>query len=189
MFSSTPSSCTDEENIFPFDSSKTTKIFDPIRNKSLDCTPEEKVRQNLLSLLVHKLHYPEKLIIVEKELRTLLPLFTRKDAHLPKRRPDLLIVTPQIYTNCKGDTYKFGNPRPLLLIECKARIINQNTLIQLLSYNYILGTCCLAIVSRDKQLTGFINPRTQTLNFYSGLPEYTQLLNYYCSLNSNYPKL
>ncbi|ANH78389.1 hypothetical protein Cs308_0218 [Candidatus Chlamydia sanziniae] len=146
----------------------------------MSATPEEIVRQKLLNLLINTLHYPQKLIVIEKELKTLLPILTGNKLRLPKRRPDILVLTPPTYTDARNITHKLGNPKPLLLIECKARVINQNTLMQLLSYNYIIGAPCLAIASSKKQLTGLVNPKTQTLDFYPGLPEYSQLLNYYC---------
>lgn len=186
MSSLTPPS---EEILSPKkDPSFETKLFDPIRNKALECTPEERVRQDLLFLLIHKLNYPKHLLIVEKELKTLFPLLARKRARLPRRRPDILVITPKTYTDPTGETFHLGEPKPLLLIECKAQVINQNTLIQLLSYNYIIGASCLAIASKKKQLTGFLNPKTQNLDFYPGLPEYSQLLRYYCSLNTLAPQ-
>ncbi|MEF9496654.1 type I restriction enzyme HsdR N-terminal domain-containing protein [Chlamydia sp. 04-14] len=160
------------------------KIFDPIRHKILASTPEEKVRQELIAFLIEELLYPPSLIIVEKGLKTLFPLLNRKDIRLPRRRPDLLVITPATYTNLEGETYNLGNPKPLLLIECKARVINQQTINQLLSYNYIIGAPCLSVVCYRKQQTGFLNPKTQTLDFYPGLPSYPQLLSYYLKLNS-----
>ncbi|MEF9519405.1 type I restriction enzyme HsdR N-terminal domain-containing protein [Chlamydia crocodili] len=159
-------------------------IFDPIRHKILASTPEEKVRQELIAFLIEELLYPSSLIIVEKGLKTLFPLLTRKNIRLPRRRPDLLVITPATYTNFEGKTYNLGNPKPLLLIECKARVINQQTMNQLLSYNYIIGAPCLSVVCYRKQQTGFLNPKTQTLDFYPGLPSYPQLLSYYLKLNS-----
>ncbi|WP_348663697.1 type I restriction enzyme HsdR N-terminal domain-containing protein [Chlamydia vaughanii] len=160
------------------------KIFDPIRHKTLTSTPEEEVRQELITFLIEELLYPPNLIIVEKGLKTLFPLLNRKDIHLPRRRPDLLVVTPITYTSPQGETHTFGDPKPLLLIECKARVINQQTINQLLSYNYIIGAPCLSVVCHKKQQTGFVNPQTKTLDFYPGLPSYTQLLSYYLTLNS-----
>ncbi|BAE81626.1 conserved hypothetical protein [Chlamydia felis Fe/C-56] len=163
------------------------KVFDPIRDKILASTPEEKVRQELITFLIEELLYPPSLIIVEKGLKTLFPLLTRKNIRPPRRRTDLLVITPTTYTNLEGKTYNLGNPKPLLLIECKARVINQQTFNQLLSYNYIIGAPCLSVVCYQKQQTGFLNPKTQTLDFYPGLPSYSQLLSYYLTLNSAQP--
>lgn len=162
-------------------------IFDPIRHKILASTPEEKVRQELIAFLIEELLYPPALIIVEKGLKTLFPLLARKTIRLPRRRPDLLVITPATHTNSEGKTYNLGHPKPLLLIECKARVINQQTVNQLLSYNYIIGAPCLSLVCYKKQQTGFLNPKTQTLDFYPGLPSYSQLLSYYLTLNSAQP--
>ncbi|AAD18727.1 type I restriction enzyme HsdR N-terminal domain-containing protein [Chlamydia pneumoniae] len=165
------------------DSTSQSQIFDPIRNRELVSTPEEKVRQRLLSFLMHKLNYPKKLIIIEKELKTLFPLLMRKGTLIPKRRPDILIITPPTYTDAQGNTHNLGDPKPLLLIECKALAVNQNALKQLLSYNYSIGATCIAMAGKHSQVSALFNPKTQTLDFYPGLPEYSQLLNYFISLN------
>ncbi|SPN73708.1 hypothetical protein C10C_0549 [Chlamydia serpentis] len=158
-------------------------LFDLIRNRELLSTPEEKVRQELLFLLTCKLNYPRNLIIIEKELKTLLPLLARKGTLLPKRRPDILIITPPLYIDAEGISHNLGDPKPLLLIECKALNINQSALKQVLSYNYCIGATCLAMASKRTQLSALFNPKTHTLNFYPGLPEYSQLLKYFASLN------
>ncbi|EPP35463.1 type I restriction enzyme R domain family protein [Chlamydia ibidis] len=158
------------------------KIFDPIRYKNLHVTPEECVRQGLLTFLTDELGYPKNLIIVEKGLRTLLPLLNCKDTYLPKRRPDVLVITPTTYIDDMNKQHDFGHPKPLWLIECKAEVINQKTINQVLSYNYVIGAPCLSVVSYNKQKTGFINPETQTLDFYPGLPSYSQLISYYLKI-------
>ncbi|WP_100934547.1 type I restriction enzyme HsdR N-terminal domain-containing protein [Candidatus Chlamydia corallus] len=165
------------------DSNPQSQIFDPIRNRELIPTPEEKVRQGLLFSLINTLNYPKQLIIIEKELKTLLPLLMDKGTPIPKRRPDIVIITPPTYTDPEGTTHNLGDPKPLLLIECKALTTNQNALKQLLSYNYSIGATCLAMASKHSQLSALFNPKTQTFDFYPGLPEYSQLLNYFISLN------
>lgn len=182
MSSSNPSSLlasTSHEHNGP----QALRLFDPLRQKTLVSTPEEEVRQQLITFLIEDLHYPPNLLIIEKRLTSLSPLLARQTPRfLKKLRTDLLVVTPVTYTNPEGKTYHLGQPHPLLLIECKARVINQNTLNQLLSYNYIIGAPCLSIVCHNKQKTGFLNPQTHLFDFYPGLPSYSQLLTYYLDL-------
>lgn len=183
MSSSNPLSLQDSITSRKQKSPPAFKLFDPLRHKILVSTPEEEVRQKLIAFLIEELHYPTNLIIIEKGLATLSPLLQQRPSHYPKkRRPDLLITTPVTYTTAEGKAYNLGQPHPLLLIECKARVINQRTLNQLLSYNYIIGAPCLAIVCYNKQKTGFLNPKTHLFNFYPGLPSYSQLLTYYLHL-------
>ncbi|VVT43382.1 hypothetical protein BOKEGFJH_00929 [Chlamydia avium] len=163
--------------------SPTLKIFDPLRHKILVSTPEEEVRQKLIAFLIKDLHYPPNSFIIEKGLATLSPLLQKKHTFYSKKhRLDLLVTTPITYTNAEGKIYNLGKPHPLLLIECKAHAINQRTLNQLLSYNYIIGAPCLSIVCYNKQKTGFLNPQTHLFDFYPGLPSYSQLLTYYLHL-------
>ena len=44
-------------------------VFDLIRKKHLILTPEEWVRQNLVSFLINNLHYPKGLIKTESSLK------------------------------------------------------------------------------------------------------------------------
>lgn len=156
-------------------------LFDPIRYKIVASTPEEEVRQKLISFLIHELAYPPHLIIIEKGLHTLRPLLKRTQLHIPKRRPDLLVMTPTTCT-VASQTYHLGDPQPLLLIECKASILNTSAINQVLSYNYMIGAPCLSLVSQNKQQTGFLYPDKNTLDFYPGLPNYTQLLTHYLNI-------
>ncbi|HOI33461.1 MAG TPA: type I restriction enzyme HsdR N-terminal domain-containing protein, partial [Bacteroidales bacterium] len=45
------------------------QVFDPIRRRYVALTPEEKVRQQVLQLLVDKLNVPEGLIAVEYTIK------------------------------------------------------------------------------------------------------------------------
>lgn len=160
----------------------TFKIFDSIRNKNLEALPEEVVRQELINFMVKELTYPSELIIVEKGLKTLRPFFSSSARMLPKRRTDILVLTPPYYVFPCGEVRRLGSPKPLLLIECKARVINHQSKLQLLSYNYTIGAPCVALVSHNNQETGFINPETKSLDFYPGLPTYSYLVTYYIAL-------
>lgn len=89
-------------------------VFDPIRKKWVVLTPEEHVRQYMISYLITHLNYPASLISVEKKIIV---------AGLPKRF-DIVI-------------YSRDNHAPWMLIECKAPdvLLTENTLHQLLNYH------------------------------------------------------
>ena len=97
------------------------KIYDPIRNLSLEYSPEEAVRQHWISRL-QALGYPSHLITVEKALVSFAAA-----AACPNRRIDILR-----YGQLAGKIY------PLLLIECKAVTTKQLPLQQLLGYNKVV---------------------------------------------------
>lgn len=87
--------------IFPENAVKTrqhqaiTEIFDPIRKKWLVMTPEEWVRQHIISYLLKVKHYPASLLSIEKEI-TVGEL---------KKRCDIVIydrtLTPTMIIECK----------------------------------------------------------------------------------------
>lgn len=88
-------------------------IFDMLRKKWLQLTPEEWVRQNFIQYLVKVKKYPALLIAVEKELQL---------GEL-KKRFDILVY----------DT----NYQPWMMIECKAGEVklDESVLQQVLRYN------------------------------------------------------
>ncbi|MBI5372214.1 MAG: type I restriction enzyme HsdR N-terminal domain-containing protein [Sphingobacteriales bacterium] len=79
-------------------------IFDPIRKKWLLLTPEEWVRQNLVSYLVQVMGYPSSLIALEKEIQ------------LGERikRFDILVYNkahqPWLMVECKAPEVKLDEP-------------------------------------------------------------------------------
>lgn len=98
-------------------------VFDVIRKKKLVLTPEEWVRQHIVSYLILEKNYPRSLFILERGL---------KYNHLPKRL-DVLVVD--------------RNGNPYLIIECKAPEVplSQKTLEQVCLYNHSIKAKFLAI--------------------------------------------
>lgn len=88
-------------------------IFDMLRKKWLQLTPEEWVRQNFIQYLIKVKNYPASLIAVEKEIRL---------GEL-KKRFDILVY----------DT----SHRPWMMIECKAGEVklDESVVQQVLRYN------------------------------------------------------
>ena len=74
-------------------------VFDPLRRRFVALTPEEKVRQQMLCLLVEHLHVPAGLLAVE---------YSVKVNGLDKR----------------ADAVVFGTDgRPVMIVECKAATV------------------------------------------------------------------
>lgn len=78
------------------------EIFDKIRLKYVSLTPEEWVRQHLLSFLTENLNYPKGLLGVEKEIK-LHSLSKRFDALVYDRS-----VQPLVLVECKSPAVKLG---------------------------------------------------------------------------------
>lgn len=89
------------------------QLFDIIRKKFIDITPEEWVRQHIVHFLIFHKEVPASMISIEKQLIL----------NNTKRRTDIVVYN--------------SNLKPLLVIECKAPQIeiNQLTINQALRYN------------------------------------------------------
>ncbi|AAF39558.1 conserved hypothetical protein [Chlamydia muridarum str. Nigg] len=154
-------------------------LFDPVRCKPVPSLPEENVRQALLSFLIQELSYPSKQIIVEKGIKSFIPASHPSLSKKIRGRADVLIISPSSYAPPGKSPISFSYPKPLLLIECKAKTITSRSFNQLISYNYFIGAPCLSLVSKSSQMTGFLSPETKTFAFFQGIPSYSQLINFY----------
>lgn len=99
-------------------STLTDKLFDPIRKRWVAATPEERIRQRLLQLLLSK-NIPPHQILVEVRLRD-LPLHSLPQTSL---RSDVIVL--QVVS---------GSPKVLLLAECKAYDPDEQACRQILTY-------------------------------------------------------
>lgn len=126
-------------------------IFDSIRKKFIQLTPEEWVRQHTVRFLIEQKNYPASLISVEK---------TIKIANLSKRY-DIVAYNP--------------NKSIDLLVECKAPEINitQTTFDQIARYNLILKAKYLMVTNGINTYICQIDLNNQKYIFLKELPEYT----------------
>ena len=106
------------------------QVFDTIRKKWLQLTPEEHVRQLLLLHLTESMGYPASLIAIEKGLSF---------GHTTLRF-DLVVYDRRTHL-------------PWLLVECKAPdvIIDTNTLQQLIQYHGKLPDCRYWLITNGAQ--------------------------------------
>ncbi len=98
---------------FQNNAKNTLQVFDIVRKKFVDLTPEEWVRQHLIHYLINEKQFPLSVISVEKQLVL----------NGIKKRYDMVVFNNAL--------------QPLLIIECKAphiKLTNQ-TLHQALRYN------------------------------------------------------
>lgn len=114
-------------------------IYDTIRKKFVVLTPEEWVRQHVLSFLIHTKQYSAALIAVEREI---------KFNNLSKRFDALLFD-------------KDG--KPLILIECKAFdvLLTKQTLMQIATYNMNFKVPYLFISNGLKHMLFVLNDSNQ----------------------------
>lgn len=138
----------------------------PVRSEWVAATPEEEVRQNLLSKLTERYAYPKEMLLVEQSLAQLphLKMFSSK---VPNRRIDIL---------CYYRKPDVAGLIPLLLIECKAVPLSDKMVSQVAGYNQYIDAPFIALVSQDEERLGFYDAGIEGYRFSSGLPTYVQLL-------------
>jgi hypothetical protein len=131
---------------------KSIFIFDPIRKKWLNLTPEEWVRQNLIMFLHNQLHYPLSLMETEKQFK----LFNTV------KRADIILNN--------------SNLNPLVIVECKAPDvkIDQNVFDQAIRYSMALDVNYLFISNGLKHYVVDLNNEKPV--FLDHLPEYEKLI-------------
>ena len=126
-------------------------IFCLIRRKWILLTPEEKVRQFTLQLLINEYHFPQKYISVEKTI-TVNELSKRYD----------IVVFNQLL-------------QPKILIECKEETIelNEKTLRQIATYNLKLSVPFLVVTNGIQSFYFKIENETSSQIFV--LPKFENL--------------
>ncbi|WP_228779981.1 type I restriction enzyme HsdR N-terminal domain-containing protein [Aquiflexum lacus] len=128
----------------------TLSIFDAMRKKFLILTPEEWVRQHMISFLVEYKQYPKSLFALEKSIQynNLLKRF------------DILILD------------RSGNP--FLLIECKATDVklSQKTVEQVAVYNKTVGAPYMGISNGKQHIFLAFIRNEQKYEQLSDLPQF-----------------
>ena len=124
-------------------------IFDPIRKKFIILTPEEWVRQHVVSFLIEEKKYPKSYINVEKLLKI----------NTINKRYDVVVFNPD------GSIF--------LLVECKAPEIkiNQTTFDQIARYNMTLKANYLMVTNGLNHYFCEMDFVQNKYNFLPQLPE------------------
>ena len=137
-------------------------IYDRIRKKEVLFTPEEKVRQQVLTFLIEELMVPEYMVDEE------ISMSYYKVASF--RRPDILIL--------KKDE-KLGDAVPMAVIECKRNntVIDDSIIEQTLHYAEQLG-CNYAMITDGKYIdVAYCELDNKMLVSIKSLPKYEDMLN------------
>ena len=125
-------------------------IFDEIRKKYIELTPEEWVRQNCVKFLINDRKFKRNLISIEKRIKL----------NNTVKRFDILV----------HDNYGKCN----LLFECKAPNvkINQDSFDQILRYNQVINAKFLMITNGIINYYCKINKLQNKIEFLKNIPVY-----------------
>lgn len=129
------------------------QLFDTIRKKFVDVTPEEWVRQHIIHFLISHLQVPASVISVEKQI----------NLNGTKKRYDIVVFNNIL--------------KPILIIECKAPFveINQLTINQALRYNIKLNVPFVFLSNGLNHI--FIKMDENSPEILKVIPNYSQMLN------------
>ena len=128
-------------------------IFDQIRKKFIQLTPEEWVRQHFLNYLIYDLGYPKSLVKVESGISVINM----------SKRTDILVYNKEI--------------NPYLLVECKAAHVklDHKALDQLAIYNRTIKAQYLVLTNGLKHYCCSMDYELNSYQFQSDLPSYNRL--------------
>tara|TARA_B100000242_G_scaffold118079_1_gene82602 strand:- start:2 stop:448 length:447 start_codon:yes stop_codon:yes gene_type:complete len=126
-------------------------IFDLLRKKHLILTPEEWVRQNLVSYFINDLNYPKGLIKTESSLKY----------NNLKKRSDILI-----YNNDMAH---------YMIVECKSykMKLNKSHLNQSAIYNKIYRSKYLMVSNGMEHIVCEYDWENKTFKFRNSIPKYS----------------
>ncbi len=144
------------ETVFRFKESKngSKQIFDCIRKKFVDLTPEEWVRQNLVYYLVNHKQVPVSLMAVEKQLIL----------NGTKRRTDIVVYNSSL--------------APIFIVECKAPNVelNQSTINQALGYNMVLNVPFVLLSNGMSHICFYFSNKEPVI--LKEIPLFTEMLSF-----------
>ncbi|MFZ0564768.1 MAG: type I restriction enzyme HsdR N-terminal domain-containing protein [Chlamydiales bacterium] len=147
-----------------------SELFDPVRKKWVENTPEEIIRQQLIQKMIGELGYPISFLAVEKELSKLPHLQLVSKREMPKRRVDILVFSKEIHSEF--------SLFPLLMIECKVALLTPKFVQQVVGYNTFVGAPFIALANKQGVITGSFDKERGTYHFKKGLPYYSLLQPY-----------
>ena len=133
--------------------SNKTLVYDELRKKWLQLTPEENARQHLWKYLNNEYHYPKSLMAIEKKIII----------NQLEKRFDLLIYN------------KSGTP--LMIAECKSPTtkLNQSTLEQVLRYNIQLKATYLLITNGIELYCAHLDLKTGKMVYLKTIPVFHEI--------------
>ena len=130
-----------------------SQIFDPIRKKYVEQTPEEEVRQGIISSLMEVMEVPETHIAVEQGFKF----------NGLQYRADIIVYGSDL--------------APALLVECKAPSVRLTGKVidQVVRYNMVLDVDYIMISNGRKTCICKLDHETGKYEFLSAIPKYSEI--------------
>lgn len=131
---------------------QSTQIFDTIRKKFIELTPEEWVRQHFINYLITEKKYPASLFLIEKGIKV----------KTMNKRTDIIV-------------YSANSASPHLLVECKAPTIKitQDAFMQAANYNLTQKVTFLIVTNGINHFCCKMNYTDNSFEFIEEIPEYS----------------
>ena len=130
-----------------------SQIFDPIRKKYVERTPEEEVRQNVISNLMGVMEVPATHIAVEQGFKF----------NGLQYRADIIVYGRDL--------------TPAMLVECKAPSVKltDSVIDQVVRYNMVLGVDYIMITNGTKTCLCKLDAGSGRYEFISSIPKYNEI--------------
>lgn|GEM_PF-889528 len=140
---------------------ETDSFFDPLRERVIRNAPEEVVRQAVLQKMIGEFRFPKAYLAVERALSD----FAKNPEGIPNRRLDIVA-----YTKSEGKL------TPLLIVECKAVILQEKMLDQIFGYNHFVQAPFVALVNQKQTIFGQYDTHSNSYTLTRGFCSYDSLL-------------
>ncbi|MCH9611951.1 MAG: hypothetical protein S4CHLAM102_04290 [Chlamydiia bacterium] len=137
--------------------------------------PEEIVRQELVERMRSELGFNRQEVLIEKKLNQLPHL--QGVSYLPNRRLDVVVMCRDIHPH-----HPFF---PLLIIECKAEVLDEKAMRQVIGYNHFVNSFYISLACPGQIWTGWYSEKRGDYDFIKTLPHYDQLMEPICKSASN----
>lgn len=130
-----------------------SQIFDPIRKKYVERTPEEEVRQAVISNLMGVMEVPETHIAVEQGFKF----------NGLQYRADIIVYGRDL--------------APAMLVECKAPSVRltDKVIDQVVRYNMVLGVGYIMITNGKRTCIAKMDPASGSFEFIGSIPKYNEI--------------
>jgi predicted type IV restriction endonuclease len=130
-----------------------SQIFDPIRKKYVERTPEEEVRQAVISNLMGVMEVPVTHIAVEQGFKF----------NGLQYRADIIVYGRDL--------------APAMLVECKAPSVKltDSVIDQVVRYNMVLGVGYIMITNGKRTCIAKMDPASGSFEFIGSIPKYNEI--------------
>lgn len=130
-----------------------SQIFDPVRKKYVERTPEEEVRQNVISNLLGAMDVPVTHIAVEQGFKF----------NGLQYRADIIVYGRDL--------------SPAMLVECKAPSVKltDSVIDQVVRYNMVLNVDYIMITNGRRTCVARLDHEAGSFEFLSSMPKYNEM--------------